>query len=146
MAPKRPRVGDVVQIALPNGRYAYGRVLRDASIAIYRQTTTSPAQPPLGSREYQFVVGVYEDVLQSGSCPVVGHDPSRDGDDEWPPASFIRDPISGDVSLYHKGIITPAAEDEVSGLERASVWDLNHIVDRITGEFDWSELEPPHSP
>jgi hypothetical protein len=34
----RPKVGDIVEINLPDGQYAYGRVLRDASIGIYRGT------------------------------------------------------------------------------------------------------------
>jgi len=136
MVAKRPKVGDVVQIELPNGGYAYGRVLRDASIAIYRQTSQISGRPPVGSRDYQFVVGVYDDVLNSGACPVVGHDPSRDTDDEWPPPSYIRDPISGQASAYHKGIIIPATEEEIIGLERASVWDLDHIVERITEDLD----------
>jgi len=30
-----PRVGDIFQIPLPDGRFAYGKVFRDASVGIY---------------------------------------------------------------------------------------------------------------
>lgn len=82
MSRRKPKVGDVIQIKLPSDCYAYGRVLRDASVAFYSETTTEPGLPPVGSRTYQFVVGVYEDVLKSPEVPVVGHDPSQDPDDE----------------------------------------------------------------
>lgn len=76
-----PQVGDVIQLALPSDRYAYGRVLRDSSVAFYTDTTEEPGMPPVGSRNYQFVVGVYGDVLTSEGVAVVGHDPSREPED-----------------------------------------------------------------
>lgn len=39
------RVGDVVQIPLPDGCYAYDRVLRDASVAFHRSTSQKPGPP-----------------------------------------------------------------------------------------------------
>ena len=49
MSRRRPRVGDVIQVTLPTGRYAYGRVLRDASVAFYSGTTVQPGLPPVGT-------------------------------------------------------------------------------------------------
>ncbi|MFC8597339.1 Imm26 family immunity protein [Isoptericola sp. NPDC057191] len=46
MRSQAPEPGTVIQIALPDGRYAYGRVLRDASVAFYRQGLTA-----LGARQ-----------------------------------------------------------------------------------------------
>ncbi len=126
----------MIQIELPTGRYAYGRVLRDASVAVYETTADDPARPPIGSRAYTFVVGVYEDVLKSPSCPVVGHDPSRDPDDDWPPPFCVRDPLTGARQVYHRGAMREGAIDECEGLEPAAVWDLHHLVDRIMGFRD----------
>ena len=50
----------MVRIALPYGRIAFGRVLRDASIAIYRGTWNGDDRPPIGSRDFVFVVGIYD--------------------------------------------------------------------------------------
>jgi hypothetical protein len=128
---RRPKLGDVVQVALPSGRFAYGRVLQDASVAFYDETTTEPCQPPIGSRSYQFVVGVYEDVLRSDRCPIVGRDPSANPEEDWPPPYKITDPISGSVKIYHKGTIRPMTEYEHRSLEPAAVWDYTQIVERL---------------
>ncbi|WP_413250889.1 Imm26 family immunity protein [Sinomonas flava] len=124
-------MGDVVQFNLPDGRYAYARVLADAAAAFYAETSDGPGQPPIGSREYQFVVGIYDDVLRSDDVPVVGHDPSLDPDDEWPPPMSVTDPITGSVRVYERGIIRPARDEELTGLEPAAVWDLHHVIERL---------------
>lgn len=133
MSPRKPKVGDVIQLSLPSDCYAYGRVLRDASVAFYRESSTEPAHPPIGSRDYQFVVGVYEDVLRSVECPVVGHDPSQDPEEDWPPPYCVRDPLSAEMKIYHRGEIRPATPADCEGLEPAAVWDLHHLVDRLMG-------------
>ena len=127
----RFKVGDVFQIELPDGRYAYGRVYKDAAVGIYRRLTDAPRQPPIGSRDFMFIVGMYEDILTSGQCPVVGHDPFGDTESSWPPPNYIRDQISGEYSIYHEGEIRDATEAECRGLEEAAVWDLHHIIERI---------------
>jgi hypothetical protein len=77
MGRTRAKVGDVVQVVLPDGTHAYGRVLREAAVAFYRARTVDPHSPPIGSRDYQFTVGVYADVVGSKRMPIVGHDPSN---------------------------------------------------------------------
>jgi hypothetical protein len=138
-------------VTLPTGRYAYGRVLRDASVAFYRTTTTEPGLPPIGTRDYQFVVGVYDDVPGWDGAPVVGHDPSQGPEDDWPPPHSVRDPISGAMSIYHHGHMRPATPEETEGLEPAAVWDLHHLIDRLTGSRSakyWfgGELAARHTP
>jgi immunity protein 26 of polymorphic toxin system len=131
MSRHRPAAGDVIQVTLQTGRYAYGRVLQDASVAFYRTTTAEPGLPPIGSRDYQFIVGVYDDVAGSDGAPVVGHDPSQEPEDDWPPPHSVRDPISGTMSIYHHGHIRPATQEEAEELEPAAVWDLHHLIDRL---------------
>lgn len=133
MRGSQPQVGDVVQFTLPNGRYAYGRILQDASVAFYSGTTSEPDQPPIGSRDYQFVVGVYDDVLSSEDVPVVGHDPAQSPEDDWPPPYRVRDPISGAIRIYHHEHMRAATPEEGEGLEPAAVWDFHHLIDRLTG-------------
>jgi hypothetical protein len=133
MSRRKARVGDVIQVTLPTGRYAYGRVLQDASVAFYSRTTAEPGLPPVGSRDYQFVVGVYDDVLGSEGAPVVGHDPSQGPEDDWPPPNSVRDPISGAMRIYHHGHMRTATPGEAEGLEPAAVWDIHHLIDRLMG-------------
>jgi hypothetical protein len=127
MSQSKPKVGDVVEIMLPNGGAAYGRVLRDASIAVYRGALEG--SPPIGSRDYQFVVGIYEDALRD--LPVIGNDPSVSDEDDWPPPYCVTDQITGRMSIYHHGETIPAEPEACEGLEPAAVWDLHQIVERI---------------
>ncbi len=128
---KKPTLGAVVQIPLHNGKFAYGRLYKDASIGIYERLSDVPGKPPIGSRDFRFNVGVYKDVLDSGKCAVVGEDPFSVDEDSWPPPHCIVDPISGEYSIYHHGEIRPALPEECQGLEIAAVWELEHIIDRI---------------
>jgi hypothetical protein len=130
----RPKIGDVFEIALPNGKYAYGRVYHDASIGIYRNISDTPGQPPIGSRDFLFNVGIYNDILSSGQYPLVGHDPFDKNESSWPPPNFILDPISGEYSIYFEGEIRNASKEECQGLEEAAVWDIGDIVSRILQE------------
>lgn len=128
----KPKVGDVFQIALSNGSFAYGKVFRDAQVGIYQQIFDSPTAPPIiGS--FAFIVGLYQDILKSGTWPIVGHEAFSSMDDEWPPPMRIKDPISGGHSIYHKGEIRRATATECVGLETAAVWDADHIIDRLMG-------------
>ena len=125
----KPR--DVFQIPLPDGRFAYGRVYDDASIGIYSTTTDEPLHPPIGSRSYLFFVGLYSDILEKGFWQIIGHDAFAPDESSWPPPYFVRDIISGDYQIYHRGEMRPAKPEEVEGLEEAAVYDSQHIVQRI---------------
>lgn len=128
---KRVRVGDVFQIPLPDGRYAYGRVYKDASVGIYSAITDEPSQPPIGSRDLLFTVGLYSDILEKGLWKIIAHDSFGSDESPWPPPYFVRDLISGDYQIYHKGLFRPAGPEEIEGLEEAAVYDSEHIVGRI---------------
>ncbi|MBK6725570.1 MAG: hypothetical protein IPG58_20590 [Acidobacteria bacterium] len=127
----RRKIGDVIQIALPDGRFAYGRLYDDASVGIYDHVTDEPNKPPIGSREFKFYVGIYNDVITQKRVQIVGHDKFVEPESQWPPPTSILDPISGEYSLYHQGVIKEASREECEGLAEASVWDLKHIIDRI---------------
>ncbi len=127
----RPKIGDVFQIKLPNGKYAYGRVYKDASVGIYREVSSEPNHPPIGSRDFLFNVGMYKDILSTGEFPIVGYDPFKEDESAWPDPKCIIDSISGEFSLYFEGKITPSSAKECKGLEEAAVWDSHHIISRI---------------
>jgi Immunity protein 26 len=134
----RVKVGDVIQIRLPNNKYAYGRIYNDAGIGIYKQVTDDPGKPPVGSDDFLFNVGIYKDVLVSGEHPVVGRDDFESEEAKWPPPHFIKDQISGEYRIYHRGIMRKASATECAGLEEAAVWDIHHIIDRIMKETSQS--------
>ncbi|EIW19430.1 MULTISPECIES: Imm26 family immunity protein [Pelosinus] len=133
---KRIKLGDVYAIPLSDGKYGFGRIFKDASIAIYKHIGDSIENLPQ-KEEYQFIVGVYEDVLKSGNWLIVDNRPFADEEEAWPPPACIIDKISGEYSIYHKGEIKESTKDEYEGLEKAAVWDAHHIIDRIMGDDKW---------
>ena len=113
-------------------------------MAFYRTMSDEPGMPPIGSRDYQFVVGVYEDVLRSPLSPVVGHDPGRDPDDNWPPPSAIT-ALGLKPRIYYRGEIRPAGPGEEEGLEVAAIWDLADLIERLVGEITATEADRPEA-
>jgi hypothetical protein len=89
----------------------------------------TPGCPPVGDRDFEFVVGVYEDVVRSHA--VVGYDAVSAEEDDWPPPRRIIDPIDGSFTIYHRGEMRPATEAECRGLETAAVWDEHHLMERL---------------
>ena len=145
MANKRKRfrwkVGNVVEIALPDGTFAYGRLMEDAAVAFYRWRSAASDDPPIGSRDYEFIVGVEYAAVRE--WPVVGYDPAGAGEDDWPPPSFIRDPLNSEYSIYDHGNIYPSTRAACHGLEEAAVWSANHITDRLMGDHRWEPDDQP---
>ncbi len=131
----RIKIGDVFQITLPNGKYAYARIYKDASVGIYQQLISEPSRPPIGSRDFLFHVGLYRPVLSSGEWPIVGHDKFESSESKWSPPCFIKDEISGEYEIYHQGEIRKSSPEECKGLEEAAVWYSPHIINRIMKEF-----------
>ena len=130
-------VGDVFRIHLPNGQYAFGCVLRDASVGIYPGIFTSPELPKdLPQSRYAFVAGIYSDILPSGVCPIVGRRTFQSVDEEWPPPTCFLDLAKKTVSIYYKGRFTPCKEEDVVGLQLVQVGELKHIIDRIMKSSD----------
>ncbi len=133
------KLGDVFQINLPNGKYAYGRVYKDATVGIYNKITDKPLNPPIGFRDFMFFVGLYSDILKKGKWEIIGNDPFLNEEEAWPPKKFIYDVINKAYSIYFRGQIIPANKEECVGLESASVWDLHHVIDRIMGDNKWTK-------
>lgn len=133
----RLKFGDVFEIPLPDGRYAYGRIYDDAGVGIYRQISSQAGNPPIGSRDFRFHVGMYDQPIKKGQFKIVGYDPFSEDESSWPPPSCIIDPISGAYSIYHMGEIRKATKEECEGLEETAVWDIeNHIIPRIMNELN----------
>lgn len=126
----RPDPGSVVEIPLPDGSHAYGRVYRDATVCFYREASRAPGEPPIGSRTFLFCCGVYDNALASWN--VCGIDPFDDNEDEgWPPPTSVKDPITGGVRVYPRGSIRDPGADKTVDLEPAAVWNEAQLVARL---------------
>ncbi|WDQ31103.1 Imm26 family immunity protein [Paenibacillus marchantiae] len=88
-------MGDLYAIPLPNGIFAFGRRFKDASIAIYNYMGNTLEDKPQ-QENYQFIVGVYDDVLKSGDWPVVENRPFVNEEEAWPPPACVIDQLTGE--------------------------------------------------
>jgi len=128
-------IGDIVKIPLGDGTHTYARVLRDASFAIYdsRVTEEVPIEKVI-NRPVLFFVAVMDHAVKKGRWPIVGHFPLKD--QLQPPPMFIQEPLSKNTfSVYENGHIRPATREECIGLERASVWEPEHVEDRLRDHY-----------
>jgi hypothetical protein len=133
---KKLKLGDVYCIPLPNGTFAFGRLFKESTLAIFKERTQKKDFTILNT-EYECFVGVYTDLLKDGEWSVVCNIPFEDEDEAWAPPRKIRDRISGGYSLYIKGKIVPSDEKTCKSLEPTAVWDRHHIVDRLMGNNIW---------
>jgi hypothetical protein len=132
---KRIKVGSLYGIPLPNGKFAFGRIMRDAGIAIYSHIGVDINDIPT-NKEYQFVVGIYKTDINKDLI-YIKNIPFEREELEWPPPSYIYDVVSGKYEIYHKGEIHPSSKEKCIGLEAAAVWHTHHIIDRIMGYDKW---------
>ncbi|SFA99158.1 MULTISPECIES: Imm26 family immunity protein [unclassified Bacillus (in: firmicutes)] len=133
---KRKKIRDIYAIPLPNGKYAFGRIFKDAGIGIYNHIVENIEDIPM-TEEYQFIVDEYEYVIKSGDWILLENRSFLNEEDAYPPPTCIIDSISGEYSIYHKGEIRSATKSECEGLEISAVWADNHIIYRIMGEDKW---------
>jgi hypothetical protein len=132
----RRKVGDVYAVTLPDGRYAFGRLMEDTGMQFFDHT--SPRQDAdISKLEIKFTVNVYNSEFKSPSLVFIKNVPFANEDDAWPPKTYMHDPIYKKYSIYYKGEFTPSTKEECNGLEPMAVWGLDHIIDQITGKRDW---------
>ena len=140
---KRVKLGNIYAIPLPNDKYAFGRVMKDAGLAIYNGEYDSIEDFDKDAG-YRYVISVYRDLLMDGEWPVIGNIPFANEEEAWPPPRCIFDNSSGELSIYHKGEIRKATtedeEDDCVKMEMAAVSDRHHLIDRLMGDTKWEDL------
>ena len=136
---QKEKLGNVYAIPLPNGKFGFCRSLRDAGIAVYQHIGDSIRDLPK-SEEYRFIVAVYRDALTNGKWPIVENRPFENEEESWPPPTYMWNAYTGKYRQYHKGQITPSTKAACQGLEKTSVWESNHIIDRIMGDDTWQKI------
>lgn len=134
----RVRVGDIIRIPLRDGGYGYGHVLEEPLVAFldHRDGGETSAFEDLVAKRPAFTIWVSNRPMRDGAWPVVGHiEPDRDA--LRPPTFFKQDPISRKLTVtYDGGSEVPATAEECVDLERAAVWEPEHVAERLADHFD----------
>ncbi len=130
--------GSIVKIDLGDGYHSYARIL-EAGLAFYDIRTKEDItdMKRIIQKPILFITEVYNHAITKGRWPKVGKVPLEDTLKKVP-LKFIQDPIKPEeISIYdpNTGNIRPATREECEGLERAAVWEPEHIEDRLRDHY-----------
>lgn len=136
---KIPRTaGDIVGIPLGNGQYAFAWVLSAPLMAFFDYRTDGQMTPDaaeLANRTIAFRIWVVDHAVTAGRWTVVGHR-NVPNDVAVAPWFYKQDPLSKALSMTQTGTEeVPASAEECSRLERAAVWEPEHVEDRLRDHF-----------
>lgn len=131
------RVGDVVAIHITGEKYAFGLVLKEPLMAFFDfiAATPNPDVPSLVRQSVAFKIWVMNRAVTSGIWPIVGHVDLSERNQESP-TFFKVDRITGRLTATKGGTTEwPIGREECKELERAAVWDPEHVVSRLEDHF-----------
>lgn len=137
---QRITIGAILEINIENNYYVYAQILGNANYAFFDYRTTSQLKDftVLFDKPVLFIASVYNDIITQGHWLKVGNLELRN-DFKVLPMKFIQDALNPDsFELYdpNTGESKPSTKEQIKGLERAAVWEANHIVDRIRDYYN----------
>lgn len=126
-------------IPLSTGKYGYARILDNASYAVYDLVTEKVENDlhSIAEKPVLFIIAVYDYAVTSGRWEKLGKLPLEENLLVLP-MKFIQDALQPDsYSLYdsNTGEIRDASKEECVGLERAAVWEPEHVESRIVDHY-----------
>jgi hypothetical protein len=128
-------IGNVGCFQLPDGRYGFGRIFNDVSVAFYKHIGASETDLPTEEKN-AFIVSVYNSGVTR--MKLVEKRPYISIEEVTSPPTKIHDPITGKYSQYINGKIFPSSFEECKDLETCAVWELDHVIDRLMGNDKWN--------
>lgn len=133
MAKVKYKIGDIVMIPVSNSLFVFGRLLKDASIAIYTFSSQKVVDVhELIGKEMLFDPGVFDTSITNGEWTIIGNIPFNNSDESWPSPKFIQDVIDPNkYRIYYKGVMTPATVKQVKGLEKQVMYKPDELVKEI---------------
>jgi hypothetical protein len=137
---QRITVGSILEIYIEKEYYTYAQILGKAGYAFFDYKTKDKLKDYsiLLDKPILFITSVYNDVITQGHWLKVGTLEIRE-DLQEQPIQFIQDAIHSDMFEFYDpntGESKPATKEQIKGLERASVWEANHIEDRIRDYYN----------
>lgn len=130
------KVGAIVKVPLEPGWHTYARLLQPPLLAFYdsRSNRELPLEEII-SKPILFKIAVMRDAVTSGRWQKIGAMPLESHLVEEP-VFFRQDALKPDqFFLYRGGQEYPATRAECVGLERAAVWEAEHVEDRLRDHY-----------
>lgn len=127
--------GSVVQIDLGERLCSFAQVISKAELAFFNCFEKSPTAltvEEIVKLPTLFILPVMNLAVKSGRWPVIGKSALR-AEFQLERYYFQQDNITKKISIYQNstGESTPANREQINGLERAAVWDAEHVEDRL---------------
>ena len=137
MKRQRRTIGAIVQVPIGDGRNCYAQTLEEPEFAFFDICAgVTPDLRAIPQHPVLFRVWVMNHAVTSGRWLKLGVVPISE-DLARPVPRFTQDalnPWSFEITLG--GERRSAAADECVGLERAAVWEPEHVEDRLRDHFD----------
>lgn len=135
MPKQKITIGSILEININNQYYSYAQILKNSSVVFFDYKTTNKLGDfsNLEKAPILFILAVYNHVITRGRWKKVSKLKIRE-DCIVLPMKYIKDEISSSkYELYNPntGEIIPSSKEECNGLERAAVWDAEHVESRI---------------
>lgn len=131
-------IGAVVEVIFEPGRKTYARILGEASFAFYDYIDTGQeiSIEDIIAKPILFILAVYDDAVTKGRWKKIGKAP-LDLSLQVLPCKFIQDGLNETkFEIYDNGSIRPSSKAECLGLERAAVWEPEHVESRIADYYN----------
>jgi hypothetical protein len=148
------KLGAIVAVPLPGGRFAYAKVHQDLDLGVY--DFVSKGMVPLADvlkHKFAFFQGCTDEAIKSGEWPIIGDEAFPDEESAWgPPKAVVFPPgaplESADIKISHKDVLRRATAAEVKGLDFATFAQESELlipilVDRLVrGKHDEYRVKP----
>lgn len=138
MAKQKFVPGSILRIKLQDGSYVYGRLLKLPYAAFYDYRTGEPVSDlqEIVAKPVLFIIAVHKSIFTKKEWEIIGKLPLEQHLTK-PIEHFIQDPLDFRQCqiIDDEGNIRNATLEECKGLERAAVWEPEHIEDRLLDHF-----------
>src|SRR5262245_11440659 len=136
MKRQKRTVGAIVKIPLDGKWFTYGQILDDAEVAVFdARTDCELPMDEITSRAIICRVAVSYHAITKGRWLKVGKSPISE-EIKVPMPKYIQDILKPDrFEIYCNGEIRQSTHEECIGLERAAVWEPEHVEERIRDHY-----------
>jgi hypothetical protein len=131
---QRKRVGNYLSIPLGDGKFAFGRELKE-TVAFYdKQSDCVLPVESLANIPIAFTLAVHDAAIKSGRWTIIGNQPLQP-EFLYSPKFFREDPMTGTVDIYVDGAFRRRSNEDLSQLERLVVWSGERVEERLRNHF-----------
>ena len=129
-------IGSILKIPVDN-YYIHAQILEEVDMVYFdTKGKENLSLHDITESPILFRVSTNDDAILNGKWKKIGKAEVK-GELAKPVKKFIQDALNPDkFKIYFNGEIRPATKKECERLDRAAVWAVNHIEDRIKDHYN----------